>query len=103
MPAMNASAVPSIVSEMNEGGDWPGNANRSSRTPHHAIITPSAPATAANARLSVINWRTSLPRDAPSAVRTAISLERAAPRASSKLATFAHTMSSTITTAARNT
>ena len=42
-------------------------------------------------------------RPAPRAVRTAISLWRAAPRTSKRLATFAHAISSTIVTAASNT
>jgi len=47
----------------------------------------------------VSKYDTSLRRPAPSAVRTAISLWREAPRTSTRFATFAHAISSTIATA----
>ena len=50
-------------------------------------------------RLSIISWRTSRQRLAPSAARMPISRSRAVARASSRFATFAHAMSSTIPTA----
>ncbi len=49
--------------------------------------------------LSTSNCRTIRTRDAPSATRMLISLARCADRASSRLATFAHAMSSTKPTA----
>ena len=52
--------------------------------------------------LSVNIWRISRPRLAPSASRTAISDERAAERASNRLATFAQAIKSTTPTAASN-
>jgi hypothetical protein len=45
--------------------------------------------------LSASNWRISLPRDAPSAKRTAISPSRALARANIKLARLAQAMSKT--------
>ena len=59
---------------------------------------PTPPATAST-RLSVSSCRISRPRPAPSAVRTAISRRRAAPRATSSPATFAQAISSTNPTA----
>jgi len=50
--------------------------------------------------LSVSIWRIMRPRPAPRAARTAISFCRDAPRASIRLATFAHAISSTQPTAA---
>jgi hypothetical protein len=49
--------------------------------------------------LSMRSCRTTRQRDAPSAMRTAISRERCAERASSRFATFAQAMSSTKPTA----
>ena len=45
--------------------------------------------------LSAINCTTMRPRDAPSAMRTAISCRRPAPRTRSRLATLAQAMSTT--------
>ena len=42
---------------------------------------PAAPPSELSSRLSVSNWRVMRPRPAPSAVRSAISLRRAMPRA----------------------
>ena len=64
-----------------------------------ASTVPSTPPIAARTRLSVMNCRTIRPRLAPTARRTATSRCRAVPRASSRLATFAHTISSTAPTA----
>jgi len=50
---------------------------------------------AASAKLSVSNCRINRKRPAPNAIRTANSLRRSAPRASNRLATFAHAISST--------
>ena len=49
---------------------------------------------AASSTLSVRNWRTSRPRLAPIAARTATSRSRTVARASSRLATFVHVMTS---------
>ena len=55
-----------------------------------------APAPASDSsRLSASNWRTSRPRPAPIETRTAISCDRLDARASRRLATFAHAISST--------
>ena len=51
---------------------------------------PAMPPRSARMVLSVSNWRTNLPRVAPSAMRSAISWVRAADRASSRFATLAH-------------
>ncbi len=67
--------------------------------PHDATMTPSAPPASASTALSVSSWRMTRQRPAPSALRTAISLARAVPRASSRFATLAHAINSTKTTA----
>ena len=54
----------------------------------HARLTPKTPPIRDSATLSVRNWAKSCQRVAPSAARTAISLWRAVPRASRRLATF---------------
>jgi hypothetical protein len=74
----------------------------SSRLPHHANSTPSAPPSPASSRLSVSNWRTRRDRPAPIARRTDSSRCRAAARASSRLATLAHAISSTSPTTAES-
>ena len=56
---------------------------------------PAAAPAPASTRLSVNNCRTSRARDAPTAARMLISSERPAPRASIRLATFAHAMTRT--------
>ena len=61
----------------------------------YANAMPSAAPMSATMTLSVSSWRTMRQRSAPSATRTAISFERAVARARSRLATFAHAMSST--------
>ena len=50
-------------------------------------------------RLSTMSWRTSRQRPAPSAARMPTSRSRAVARASSRFATFAHAISSTMPTA----
>ena len=60
-----------------------------------ATSRPSAPPVKASSRLSTSSCRTSCPREAPSDRRTAISRWRMKARAMSRLATFAHAMSST--------
>ena len=66
---------------------------------HCASTRPAAAAVSASTVLSVSSWRTMRPRPAPSAVRTAISRPRAAPRASSRFATLPHAIRSTSPTA----
>ena len=69
---------------------------RTSRAlPHMAKASPSEAPIADSTRLSDRNWRASRQRDAPSATRTLSSWRRAVARASSRLAMFAHAMSST--------
>ncbi len=60
-----------------------------------ATPTPIPAPIAASNVLSAVNCRSSLPREAPSASRTAISRSRALDRASMRLARFAHAMSRT--------
>ncbi len=63
-----------------------------------ATMTPSTPPIIESARLSVRSWRISRRRPAPSAARSDISRLRETARASWRLATFAHAMSSTTPT-----
>ena len=71
--------------------------------PHFAISSPAAAAIEVSTIDSVSICRTSLPRPAPIARRTAISRRRAAPRASSRLAALAAaTTSSSATRPKRN-
>ena len=74
--------------------------------PHEEVAAPrrdeqaEAPPAIARSALSVSSWRTSRPRPAPSAARTAISGCRAPPFARAcRFATFAQAMSSTNPTA----
>ena len=60
-----------------------------------ASAIPTAPPTSERSTLSVSSWRTSCHRVAPIDSRTAISRCRMKPRAISRLATFAHAISST--------
>ena len=55
---------------------------------HHAIVKPARPPSIARTRLSASTCRTIRPRPAPMAARIASSRERAARRASSRLATL---------------
>ena len=73
-----------------------------SDTPHKATSNPAAPLTHARTTLSIRSCRKIRPRPAPSAKRSAISLRRPTPRASSRLATFAQAISRTSTTAPRS-
>ncbi len=61
----------------------------------HARAIPSAPPASATIRLSVTTCRSSVPRPAPNAARTAYSRRRYAMRASARFATFAQAMAST--------
>ena len=76
---------------------------RETQTPSARARTPSTSPMPASARLSVNSCRTTLARDAPSAPRTANSCRLDAARASSRLARFAHAISSTTTIAAMST
>ena len=67
----------------------------SMRLPQIATTTLNAPAATDNSALSVSSWRQRRQRPAPIDIRTAISLRRAAARASSRVATFTHAISST--------
>ena len=60
--------------------------------------SPATPPSRPSSTLSVSSWRTSRCQLAPSAVRTAISFCRPVARVSSRLATFAHAISSTSVT-----
>ncbi len=71
--------------------------------PQDASNKPSPPPARANNMLSVSNWRTILPRAAPSAARTANSRVLPVERAISKLATFTQAIRSTNPTAASRT
>ena len=68
-------------------------------THQYATTNPTAPAATPSSRLSARSCRNSRPRPAPSAARTAISCRRPVARASSRLATLTHAISSTSVTA----
>ena len=70
----------------------------SRRLPHCATSRPSAAPGSASSRHSASSWRARRWRDAPSASRAPSSWRRALARASSRLARFAHAISSTSTT-----
>ena len=72
-------------------------------TPQRASRRPSAPPQSASSRFSVMSCHRTCAREAPSAVRIAISRTREVPRASSRLATFAHAISRTNATAPKRT
>ena len=85
--ALNASlgcGVPTAVADLH-AGEIVLDLLRRSRRPETASV-----------RLSVNDCRTKRPRLAPRASRTELSPRRAAPRASSRLAMFAHVISRTI-------
>ena len=63
--------------------------DQSRRRPSRRRSRPRTPPAAESTRLSVSNWRINRARPAPSALRTASSRRRPAPRASSRLATLA--------------
>ena len=75
----------------------------SARTPAYASSRPTAPPARLTSTLSVMSCWSRRSRVAPSAVRTAISFERVAARARSRLATLAQAMSSTNPTAPSST
>ena len=77
--------------------------HNSPATAQSARSSPTSPAASVSVRLSVSSWRRIAARLAPMAVRTAISRSRAAARAMSRLARFAHAISSTRPTIAIST
>ena len=81
--AVSRRGTPSGASRISTGSD------------HHAIARPAMPPSAASTRLSVSTCLTMRPRPAPIAARIASSRERAASRASSRLATLPQAISST--------
>src|SRR5215472_9820900 len=80
-------------------GKSPGQKVRNGLSPTLANMTPSSPPARPRSALSVRLCRTKRPRLAPSATRMANSRSRETARASIKLATFAHAISSTRPTA----
>ena len=86
-PSIAASRRRSATRRRPCGISWRRNAKL-----HSATNTPATPPTKDSRTLSVNNWRTSRPRDAPSAVRTATSLLRPSARDSSRLARLALAM-----------
>ena len=70
-------------------------ASAASAYPHKPPPAPPCRPAPASSKLSVSNCRMILPRIAPSAVRTDISVCRPMPRTSSRFAMFAHAISST--------
>ncbi len=119
--ARNAGAVPKTIAQISEtpivkprtrmfGVTFTGTAcgpseaiSSSSRLPHHAKAIPASPPSVASSALSVNNCRARRKRPAPTAIRTANSLWRAAPWASSKLATLALAINNTSATTPINT
>src|SRR5204862_94247 len=75
------------------------NASKRASSAQTASRIPAPAPRGASSALSVRSWRTTRARPAPSAQRTAISRDRAAPRASRRFATLAQAISSTSRTA----
>ncbi len=76
-----------------------GSGNRtaaSASVAQNAKAVPAAPPRRNRSTLSATSWRTSRPRPAPTASRTAISRDRAVARARKMLATLTLAMSSTM-------
>ena len=73
-----------------------------SGTSHHARLAPTIPASRLTSRLSKMKSRSTLPRDAPSAMRTEISRSRPLKRTRRRFATLLHAISRTNATAASN-
>ncbi len=69
---------------------------------HIAIVSPATAPSAPSSALSVINWRSSRMRVAPSATRTASSRLRAIPRASRRFAMLTQVMTTTSSTRPRS-
>ena len=96
--AVKASTVPSSDTAVARGRPS-GDSWISASMPNCASSSPKPPPIAASTRLSATSWRTMRQRLPPMAARTASSRSRAEARTSSRLATFAHAISSTNTTA----
>ena len=94
----NASSRTSIVVCARRGTDA-GSAAIASVSRPIALKPPAMVPAAASTRLSTRTWRTRRRRDAPSAARTAISRARTVARASSRLATLRHAVTSRSATA----
>jgi hypothetical protein len=77
-----------------DGSRYSGIAARNARIRATASPTPTRPPSIASRTLSARNWRTIARGDAPSDARSATSRWRTAPRASSRLATFAQAIRS---------
>ena len=112
MPKASATAIETSVANArtppsswirSRRGSWPSGSAASSRSPPTATATPSRPPPAASRIDSARIGRATSQRPAPSAPRTAISRRRLDSRASSRLAMFAHTMSSRNATAPSST
>ena len=103
---VSANANSSTVASMRTSGTgrrFAGITASIASTAHSAASNPAAPPIDDSTRLSTSSCRSSRPRLAPSAVRTAISFCRDAARASSRFATFADAISSTQPTAQSST
>ncbi len=102
--AIETTTVNAATSTFNPGatklGSVTGLSVASQATARRASTRPAAVPVSVSTQLSVTNWRTRRALPAPRAVRTAISRRRASDRATSRLATLAHAMSRTKTTAA---
>ena len=71
-----------------------------SGTSCHASAAPTTPAKTLTSKLSKMKSRNTLPRDAPNAIRSAISRRRPLKRTSKRFATLLHAISNTNATAA---
>ncbi len=106
MPQASDTAMVNAATRRSRSGrDEAGKRHRAlrdqQRRPRRARAAgPAAAPSAVSTQLSVISCRSSRPRPAPTAVRTAISRRRASDRAISRLATLAQAMSRTNATAA---
>ncbi len=92
--SVKASTAPSTPIVSCRGSPIP-LSERGMRTSHAASSNPQVPPRIPSTELSTSSWRTSRPRPAPSAARTAISVLRSSPLASSVVATFAQAIRST--------
>ena len=104
VPAMKPQSVATPAEKVSTAGSSPIAARRGklagaivakSRSSAAARPSPRAPPPSERRSVSVISCRSNRPRPAPSAVRTAISRCLVMARASRRLATFAHAISST--------
>ena len=98
MPSENATTRPSRGTDTFTGSGNAGRSETSSDVSTRASSSPAIPPSAKSSVVSVSNCRTTLPRPAPIAVRTAISRRRTTPLASRTPARFAHAITSTTAT-----